>query len=309
MVSDSDGLEAEDEFSAEDWIYVFSTQDFLEGEFTEVRLPLNDPDERQDAFVSDFPGDEEINFGMWQMHVQSLFGSEERLHLEIESIRIAEAQPGAVGDFNNNGSLDAEDIEILSAAVRDMSQDAQFDLNADGTVDEADRETWIIDLKNNTFLLLSATRIWTESSTAATWCLPSPSGGTKPSWTRPGKRGIGTAMPDSTRSDFVAAFPWRWLRARSSRSRGPRATQCPRNPDRGPAADVDRSKISRRALARGCVSWPVCRNPFAVTRVSPILGSFPTAWRSPFRLPSDSEPSTVLLSQPRANALRLIVSG
>jgi len=50
---------------------------------------------------------------------------------------------GIVGDFDGSGVLDAIDIDLLSAAVREMSDDSQFDLNADSLIDNVDRTQWI----------------------------------------------------------------------------------------------------------------------------------------------------------------------
>jgi hypothetical protein len=48
-----------------------------------------------------------------------------------------------VGDFNNNGTLDAPDIDLLSAEVRAGTNTASFDLTADAMVNQADRENWV----------------------------------------------------------------------------------------------------------------------------------------------------------------------
>lgn len=55
---------------------------------------------------------------------------------------------GLAGDFNGNGSLDADDIDALSAAIRAGSTEVVYDLNSDGSVNGADREHWIVTLKN-----------------------------------------------------------------------------------------------------------------------------------------------------------------
>ena len=52
-----------------------------------------------------------------------------------------------VGDYNGNGLLDAEDLD-LNAAVGIPSQDLAYDLNNDGLVNTADRKIWVNDLKN-----------------------------------------------------------------------------------------------------------------------------------------------------------------
>lgn len=58
-------------------------------------------------------------------------------------------QRGDPGDFNQNGELDTEDIDLLSAAIRDAQSDAIFDLNEDGMVDASDRLHWINVLANS----------------------------------------------------------------------------------------------------------------------------------------------------------------
>lgn len=58
---------------------------------------------------------------------------------------------GLAGDFDGNGQLTANDMDLLSDAVRQGDHPAAFDLDANGLVDEADRETWIFDLKNSYF--------------------------------------------------------------------------------------------------------------------------------------------------------------
>ncbi len=62
--------------------------------------------------------------------------------LRVEGL-VAYALAGMAGDFNGNGELDAEDIDLLSRAVREMVFQSEFDLNADGAVTGLDRELWI----------------------------------------------------------------------------------------------------------------------------------------------------------------------
>jgi hypothetical protein len=55
------------------------------------------------------------------------------------------------GDFDANGALDAADIDQLSAAVRDGTNVADFDVTGDGLVNQADRIAWVESLKNTYF--------------------------------------------------------------------------------------------------------------------------------------------------------------
>ena len=50
------------------------------------------------------------------------------------------------GDYNNNGELDAGDLDLQAQAIQ--SQDLAFDENQDGVVDINDRSVWLDDFKN-----------------------------------------------------------------------------------------------------------------------------------------------------------------
>ncbi|MCA9201330.1 MAG: hypothetical protein KDA87_27505, partial [Planctomycetales bacterium] len=57
------------------------------------------------------------------------------------------AIPSVAGDFNGNGELDANDIDLLSNEAASATPDVSFDLNNDGAVDATDRTVWVKDLK------------------------------------------------------------------------------------------------------------------------------------------------------------------
>ena len=46
-----------------------------------------------------------------------------------------------LGDFNSNGSLDVEDLDLLTAGM--ANNDLAFDLNSDGSTDFGDRLIWV----------------------------------------------------------------------------------------------------------------------------------------------------------------------
>ena len=54
--------------------------------------------------------------------------------------------PGTAGDYNANGQLDANDLDLQAEAIQ--SQDLAFDENDDGVVDVSDRQVWLNDYKN-----------------------------------------------------------------------------------------------------------------------------------------------------------------
>ena len=54
-----------------------------------------------------------------------------------------------LGDFNDNNILEVEDLDLLTLALGEMSADALFDVNLNGTFDEADRIHWIESLSGS----------------------------------------------------------------------------------------------------------------------------------------------------------------
>jgi hypothetical protein len=55
------------------------------------------------------------------------------------------------GDFNSNGRLDVEDIDLLSNVARLGTNETAYDLNADQLVDELDRTFWVETLRKTYF--------------------------------------------------------------------------------------------------------------------------------------------------------------
>ena len=53
------------------------------------------------------------------------------------------------GDFNLNGQLDAEDIDLLTIQVIAGTNDPAFDLDGDRLVDQTDHRVWVKDLKHS----------------------------------------------------------------------------------------------------------------------------------------------------------------
>jgi hypothetical protein len=59
--------------------------------------------------------------------------------------------PGETGDFNGDGTLDATDMDLLTAEVVAGSNSAAFDLNGDALVNQADRTIWVEESMNTYF--------------------------------------------------------------------------------------------------------------------------------------------------------------
>jgi hypothetical protein len=53
-----------------------------------------------------------------------------------------------VGDFNGNGSLDAQDIDMLTDQIVGALNSPLSDLNGDSQVDLLDHRQWVVSLKN-----------------------------------------------------------------------------------------------------------------------------------------------------------------
>jgi len=52
------------------------------------------------------------------------------------------------GDYNDNGELDAGDLDLQAQAIAGGQNPKAYDLNGDDLVDYKDREAWVNDLKN-----------------------------------------------------------------------------------------------------------------------------------------------------------------
>ena len=71
-------------------------------------------------------------------------------------IRKALADPGAddrsrAGDFNRNGRLDSQDIDLLSQAIQTGGDAERFDLDDNQILDDSDRSVLIVDLLGTGF--------------------------------------------------------------------------------------------------------------------------------------------------------------
>ena len=53
------------------------------------------------------------------------------------------------GDYNDNGELDAGDLDLQAAAISGVQHPPEFDLNGDSLVNYTDRQIWVNDLKKS----------------------------------------------------------------------------------------------------------------------------------------------------------------
>lgn len=146
-------------FEFGEWMHIAMTGlDADEGGFAEARVYVNG--EEVDDSPQDFP---EMDDGSdWNLYLGA--GEAGNVHLltgALDDVRIYEGAlsedeilqlldggvGGVLGDFNNNQDLDTNDIDLLSAEVQAGTNMARFDVNDDQLVNEADRLTWIKELK------------------------------------------------------------------------------------------------------------------------------------------------------------------
>jgi hypothetical protein len=69
----------------------------------------------------------------------------------IDDVMVRWTGGGLTGDFNNNGVLDAADIDDLTGQSASGANNATYDLNTDAQVNLGDITVWIKDLKNSWF--------------------------------------------------------------------------------------------------------------------------------------------------------------
>ncbi len=89
--------------------------------------------------------------GQW-VRITSLESPISDYALQIAEIEVFGTTSGGIaGDFDGSGTLDAADIDLLSAAVRNLSTDLTYDLNDDAQVNDEDRTVWVEGLKRTYF--------------------------------------------------------------------------------------------------------------------------------------------------------------
>jgi|GEM_PF-4644314 len=66
----------------------------------------------------------------------------------VETLSLVET---LLGDFNDDGLVDAADIDLLSIEERAGTDTAKFDVTGDTLVDQSDRSSWVTDIKGTVF--------------------------------------------------------------------------------------------------------------------------------------------------------------
>ena len=101
-----------------------------------------------------------------RLHVDSLYRpSDDSAWFAVVNEVAASVSLGAglLGDFNLNGELDVEDIDLLTAHMRESGSDSKFDVTSDGVVNEEDLSFWVHDLTNTYFGDANLDRVFDSS--------------------------------------------------------------------------------------------------------------------------------------------------
>jgi hypothetical protein len=122
----------------------------------------------------------------------------------ISAITLERLSAVTPGDFDQNGSLDAADINALSAEVRSGANSPAFNLNGDAVVDDKDRTVWVRDLRKTWFGDANLDNVFNSSDFVAVFtagqyedAVAGNSGWATGDWDGDG---------DFTSGDFVVAF-------------------------------------------------------------------------------------------------------
>lgn len=90
--------------------------------------------------------DDTLQFGLTTLAVLGSPSTAAFRFVQVDTTSI-----GLPGDFNRNGALDVEDIDLLTAEIQADPPSLEFDLNWDNAVDNEDRVIWVEDLNNTYF--------------------------------------------------------------------------------------------------------------------------------------------------------------
>ena len=85
----------------------------------------------------------EVEYSSKKWYLQSYYGSNAWY---IGNVHALETTPRTPGDFDGSSNVDADDIDILAAAIRNGVNSTIHDLNGDGQVTSADKDKLIRDI-------------------------------------------------------------------------------------------------------------------------------------------------------------------
>ena len=129
----------------EDSIGTVST-DEIDGGFLEIELEPS----AVNALLPQWLADREENAGLYIYPTEGtgqwFFESIEGFEDEAVDLELVFEAGGLRGDFNNDGSLDAADINSLIGQING-AQESTFDVSGDGVVDAADLNVWVKDIQ------------------------------------------------------------------------------------------------------------------------------------------------------------------
>jgi hypothetical protein len=142
-LADEDGFAANGGRIVEDYQYLVDLEGLPTDTFSIVEIDLNDFVFNQTSFQSE-PGDDgAINYGLFQVQVQSRFGETFRTDVDIRRVSLVTGQASGgddvLGDFNDDGVVDLADLDFYNGNIgQPASFNPELDLDESGTIDAAD---------------------------------------------------------------------------------------------------------------------------------------------------------------------------
>ena len=150
------------DIEAEEWVHIVAVGDgeelrlYIDGEEVAAGgAPLRTDVEPYGA-DNDFP----FNIGgggIWDDAGNQFYGSMANIAVWDRALTAVELQAqmnaamgmeGIAGDYNGNGELDVEDLDLQAVEIAGGQDPPAFDLTGDGLVNEDDRIFWLHDLKS-----------------------------------------------------------------------------------------------------------------------------------------------------------------
>ncbi len=138
--------------------------------------------------------------------------TEEQIQMVMANGAMSYVEPRVLGDYNNNGQRDVNDLDILTAAMQRGDYHWTYDFNGDGLLNRTDREWWVERLSNTYMADANFDGEWNSSDFVAVFKVAKYETGEAATFSEGDQNGDGLFNS----ADFVAAF------AGGAYERGPR---------------------------------------------------------------------------------------
>lgn len=139
VLADEDGFAANDGRIVEDYQYLVQLEGLPTDEFTVVEIDLDDFVFNATTFESEPDDDGLVNFGLFQVQIQSRFDSDLRTDVDIRRVSLVLGQAAVLGDFDDDGMVDLADLDFYNGNIgQPATFNPELDLDESGTIDGED---------------------------------------------------------------------------------------------------------------------------------------------------------------------------